>query len=184
MMAISCYTTAFIIAAPFVWYFVMWTQPKWWINFSEQQLKMDPSQAMYKIGMTCRVVLHMMVPAWWYITAATPVAFSEVPAWRLAAGLLAIIVGQILNAGVFRAIGIEGVFYGRRFGKKLPWVTTWPFGGPYSVRHPQYVGSCLTCVGLALFLYTPQHMEDGFMWVAMAPVVSWICAGIWEEYWP
>ena len=49
------------------------------------------------------------------------------------AGGLLIVVGQILNFGVFFRLGKQGVFYGNKFGYEIPWCN----GFPFSVcKHP------------------------------------------------
>lgn len=58
--------------------------------------------------------------------------------------------GQSLNVGIFQAIGHDGVYYGFKLGRKIPWVTGWPFN---TVSHPQYVGSVLTIWGLVVLAW-------------------------------
>jgi hypothetical protein len=41
--------------------------------------------------------------------------------------LAAAIVGQVLNAGVLKALGVNGTYYGTRLGKNVPWVSGFPF---------------------------------------------------------
>jgi methylene-fatty-acyl-phospholipid synthase len=55
-------------------------------------------------------------------------------------------------------LGEDGVYYGVRFGKQIPWVQKFPFG---YIRDPQYVGSSLSLLGC---LY----------WVQWPYVVIWI----------
>jgi methylene-fatty-acyl-phospholipid synthase len=70
------------------------------------------------------------------------------PQWL--AFLVLVAYGQSLNAGIFQAIGHEGVYYGTKLGHKIPWVHGWPFD---SVSHPQYVGSVLTIWGLTVLVW-------------------------------
>jgi len=49
-------------------------------------------------------------------------------------------------------LGLDGVYYGTRFGKQIPWVTEWPYS---AMSDPQYIGCILTLVGLSLFM--PWH---------------------------
>ncbi|EMS64516.1 hypothetical protein TRIUR3_13119 [Triticum urartu] len=53
--------------------------------------------------------------------------------------------GQYLNFKVYQLLGESGTYYGIRFGKKIPWVTEFPFG---YIKDPQYVGSILSLVAL------------------------------------
>ena len=48
------------------------------------------------------------------------------------------IIGQWLNLSVYKAIGHNGVYYGVRLGRPVPWHTGWPYSlGPFAVPHPQ-----------------------------------------------
>jgi hypothetical protein len=67
-------------------------------------------------------------------------------------GTLLMIVGQTLNAGVFLRLGATGVFYGKRLGCDLPWISGFPFS---IAPHPQYVGTVLTIWGLFLIARYP-----------------------------
>lgn len=46
--------------------------------------------------------------------------------------------GQAMNVKVYELLGVQGVYYGVRFGKHIPWVTAWPYN---MVRDPQYIGT-------------------------------------------
>lgn len=55
-----------------------------------------------------------------------------------------ILLGQLLNGAVYRALGFAGVYYCRELGYPArPWVQGFPFIMP----HPQYIGSILTVLG-------------------------------------
>jgi len=71
----------------------------------------------------------------------------------LVAGAVLLASGQVLNALVFRRLGREGVFYGVRFGRSVPWVEGFPFS---TLAHPQYVGAVLSVWGLFLVLRFPH----------------------------
>jgi methylene-fatty-acyl-phospholipid synthase len=49
-----------------------------------------------------------------------------------------------------QAIGHDGVYYGFKLGKTIPWVNGWPFD---TVSHPQYVGSVLTVWALVALVW-------------------------------
>jgi hypothetical protein len=69
---------------------------------------------------------------------------------------------------VYQLLGESGTYYGVRFGKKIPWVTEFPFG---YIKDPQYVGSMLSLVAL-------------LCWVPLQYVLLW-CLGyvfmMWVE---
>lgn len=76
--------------------------------------------------------------------------------------------GQSLNAGIFKAIGHVGVYYGFKLGHTVPWVNGWPFD---TVSHPQYVGSVLSVwAGVALLwgqVAPPLLVVLGLYWTAL-----------------
>ena len=68
--------------------------------------------------------------------------------------------GQSLNAGIFRAIGHAGVYYGFKLGEEIPWVDGFPFN---VVSHPQYVGSVMTVWAGAALLWTQAPIGLGLI---------------------
>ena len=90
--------------------------------------------------------------------AQTPV-FATNDSRALALGAVLIAVGQCLNVAVFYRLGATGVFYGDRFGRRVPWVRGFPFS---VLAHPQYVGAVATIWGLFLAIRFP-HPD----WVAL-----------------
>ena len=67
--------------------------------------------------------------------------------------ILLLILGQALNFGVYHSLGRDGVYYGERFGEKIPWVTGFPYN--LGFPHPQYLGCILSILGcLNLFQLT------------------------------
>lgn len=57
--------------------------------------------------------------------------------------LLVLVVGgfgEALNMGIYNTIGKDGVYYGVKLGKEIPWVHGFPFN---VCGHPQYVGCTL-----------------------------------------
>lgn len=92
--------------------------------------------------------------------------------------LVLVCYGQSLNVGIFKAIGHDGVYYGFKLGRKIPWVSGWPFD---TVSHPQYVGSVLTIWGLVALVWgqapgTPLLAVAGF-WTLV-----YVATAIQEQY--
>uniref|UniRef100_A0A7S1RWR3 phosphatidyl-N-methylethanolamine N-methyltransferase n=1 Tax=Alexandrium catenella TaxID=2925 RepID=A0A7S1RWR3_ALECA len=90
-------------------------------------------------------------PSRWLVVQAIR---SAAPArWILGLGLL--LPGQALNVGVYRSIGADGVYYGVKLGRPVPWASGFPFN--VGLRHPQYVGAMCSWAGLcALLAATPS----------------------------
>jgi phosphatidyl-N-methylethanolamine N-methyltransferase len=70
------------------------------------------------------------------------------------AGMLLIAIGQSLNIGVFYRLGKVGVFYGNKFGYRVPWQVGLPFS---LFKHPQYVGAVLSIWGFFLLMRFPHN---------------------------
>eukprot|EP00960_Hanusia_phi_P009881 288153-Hanusia_phi.AAC.1 len=78
-----------------------------------------------------------------------------------ALSLILLCAGQYLNIACYKALGLEGIYYGVRYGKKVPWSYAWPYGGKFSLRHPQYVASVMTVWGTMAFLCLDVHYLNG-----------------------
>jgi len=98
--------------------------------------------------------IQIGVFAWWCHTMGEGTLWPPLGTpGALAGGGLLMLAGQVLNVGVFRRLGTEGVFYGNRFGRPLPHVRAFPFS---IVAHPQYVGTVLTIWGFFLVMRFPH----------------------------
>merc|ERR1711916_334047 len=60
-----------------------------------------------------------------------------------------LLFGQLLNFAVWYQIKIDGVCYGIKYKRHVPWCTAFPYN---VFSHPQYLGAILTCWGLFLTL--------------------------------
>lgn len=82
--------------------------------------------------------------------------------------------GQALNAGIFRAIGHAGVYYGFKLGHKVPWVNGFPFN---VVGHPQYVGSVMTVWAAAVLVWNQAPSGTGLLvvyWTGLYIITGWM----------
>ena len=95
------------------------------------------------------------------------------PAWCWCVLALYLIAGQGLNAGIYAAIGNDGVYYGFKLGRPVPWCTGFPFN--IGLRHPQYVGVVLTLLGATtVMIAAPLALFVQLMlaWAGMYVVMS------------
>lgn len=100
------------------------------------------------------------VAAWGYLRGGfvpVPVLLQSLHPVQVVVGLGLILFGQVLNAGIFKAIGHVGVYYGFKLGHVVPWVDGFPFN---VVRHPQYVGSVATVWGAAVLVSGVLPLAD------------------------
>jgi len=94
----------------------------------------------------------------------------------LTAGALLIAIGQSLNVGVFYRLGKVGVFYGNKFGYRVPWQEGFPFS---FFKHPQYVGAVLSIWGFFLLMRFPH--EDWYLIPALESVYYGVGAYLERE---
>ena len=97
--------------------------------------------------------------------------------WALAAALAA--CGQALNVAIYAAIGKDGVYYGFKLGRPVPWATAFPFN--VGLRHPQYVGVVLTILGLATTQLSHATAAAGLPQVAAAWAAMYVVMAAMEE---
>jgi len=93
---------------------------------------------------------------WYYMHFGTDFPSLSVLQFMVGGSVLAF--GQILNILVWNKIGIEGVCYGVKFGRNIPWCTEFPFN---TFNHPQYLGAILTVWGMFVFCW--NEASDWYM---------------------
>ena len=89
------------------------------------------------------------------------------------------LLGQWLNVSVYRALGAEGVYYGARFGKAVPWVRGWPYTASTGlvdvpIRDPQYWGCILCLAGTSFFVRAPLARAALVFWAVNYLALMWI----------
>ena len=188
-----------ILSIPHIFYFVLWTQPQLWLAVckpltdARAQRAGGTSEAYGNEACICMSVTAHFIKAlqffgcvawfWTYSPSSlTLAALMAQPVWRLVLGVLLLLAGQSLNAGIYAAIGRNGVYYGNRFGAKLgPWVTGFPFNIPIAGRHPQYVGVLLSIWGAASLLSDQSANDAGVLYVAGAWSALYVLTSIIEQ---
>merc|ERR1712216_939345 len=137
----------FVVAIPHVWYVRLWRAPQHWKSRCAKK-GLDPSKEMARYAMCLKAAQFVAFILW--VSSVTSIKrlvqhikhmLTHVDNGIFLPALALLLVGQALNLGSFRAIKVEGIYYGVKFGKPIPWCSTWPYGGLVSVPHPQYVGS-------------------------------------------
>lgn len=114
--------------------------------------KKDPVEVFSQIAYALKLL--QFITLFFYIYSLGSFEFGNLTLTRALFSLALFGFGQYLNAAVYKAIGVDGVYYGTRLGKVVPWYEGFPFG---TVPHPQYFGSALSFWGLFLFLYNASH---------------------------
>lgn len=86
-----------------------------------------------------------------------------------------VLLGAHLNAAVYGKIGANGVYYGFKMGKHVPWVTGYPFN---IWRHPQYTGAAAIYGGYALLV---NYLSAGVWITILFQCWAYAVTGIMEE---
>ena len=124
-------------ASASAFYTWLWHRPS---QFKKLVAPSDPCSAMAKISTAIKLAQFISI----YRCVDLSV-FSSMPPWQWAWLIVLLGVGQHLNYRVFKLLGEDGVFYGVRFGKNIPWVTAWPYN---VMKDPQFVGGLLSLAGV------------------------------------
>jgi len=122
-------------------YGVVWLRPASFIKRCQRR-RMKPFETFVHMALILRALqLSTLFLNWaWSLLVLGAFHWST-----FLIGAVCCAVGQALNVYVFQTLGKEGVFYGNRFGKTIPWVSSWIFD---TISHPQYVGCVLSYVGV------------------------------------
>ncbi|KAI8466259.1 MAG: hypothetical protein J3K34DRAFT_67752 [Monoraphidium minutum] len=170
------WAVAVALAAPHFLYAFIWFKPHLW-----QRAFGGKSVDIFALCGALGKLLQFSVVALWLGCTMPSGLCLDLGAVGLGQWLAALALfgyGQSLNAGIFRAIGRAGVYYGFKLGRPVPWVTGWPFD---AVAHPQYVGSALSVWALAALLWGAAPCGSllvlGSYWTAL-----YVVTGAQEHY--
>lgn len=101
--------------------------------------------------------------------------------WMPYAGGSLVVIGQFVNASVYKRLGIKGVYYGYEIGTKTgelpPRVSSFPYN--LGIEHPLYVSNIITVVGAGL-LYGYGAIAWEVWTMAGVSVCSYLFS-IWSE---
>ena len=143
------------LSLPHIFYGLVWTNPKQFMKMVKQKIspQADPVNVVVTVAHSLKIWQFSSFSMWYFQHGPLP-SVAAVGWLRILSGLALFTVGQSLNIGVYNALGKDGVYYGTRLGKSVPWCTGFPFT---VCSNPQYVGSAMTFWGITLLLYTPAH---------------------------
>eukprot|EP00735_Rhodelphis_limneticus_P013084 TRINITY_DN6595_c0_g1::TRINITY_DN6595_c0_g1_i1::g.13483::m.13483 TRINITY_DN6595_c0_g1::TRINITY_DN6595_c0_g1_i1::g.13483 ORF type:complete len:163 (-),score=13.56,sp/Q9SAH5/PLMT_ARATH/32.08/7e-22,PEMT/PF04191.8/1.1e+04,PEMT/PF04191.8/1.2e+04,PEMT/PF04191.8/1.5e-09,ICMT/PF04140.9/0.00077 TRINITY_DN6595_c0_g1_i1:154-642(-) len=109
----------------------------------------DPSGRLAQIAVVLRAVQFILCFLCWDLEE-----LKTIPTSHLMLAAILLLFGQHLNYLVYKYLGTDGVYYGTRFGKTLPWVHAYPYS---HFKDPQYLGCIATAIGLG-FLHFPTSV--------------------------
>jgi len=129
------------------------------------------------------VIQFTCLTFWFWTIRPDGLCFSleAIEMWRWLAFLALVSFGQALNVGIYKAIGKTGVYYGFKLGRKVPWVTGFPFN---VMSHPQYVGSTLTIWGAMLLVHAvmPAHLQITLLYLTAYWSALYLVSGVKEHF--
>ena len=170
---------AFIVAAALlslerITYVWVWRRPREFRDLAERfAFWATPIDALNALFWVFKAIQATVFVAWCAASGSGVDGFHGGVA-TLTAGALLLLVGQVLNFGVFYRLGRTGVFYGNRLGHEIPWCQAFPFS---VLKHPQYVGTVLSIWGFFLVMRFPY--DDWFFLPALETV--YYAAGAYLE---
>lgn len=156
MFWIAILVAASFLAIERISYVLVWRHPEAFKSLCRRRRILgahDPVEVMHRLFIAFKGIQIGVFVAWWSLFDGRfpPLPNAPMPGLLIGAGLL--LAGQALNFGVFWRLGKVGVFYGNRLGHQVPWVTGFPFS---VVRHPQYVGTLISILGIFLIMRYPE----------------------------
>lgn len=183
-----------VLSLPYIMFYFIWKRPRSWMGLCRGAAcagfgATDGERAVGVfafMGMALKVVQFAAVLVWWCGVAGTGiraglgdlasvVLATTAPRAVAAAALMG--AGQALNGAVYAHLGSDGVYYGFKLGRTVPWCHAFPFNT--GLRHPQYVGSVLSIWSMVIMLMTPANA--GVATVGLAWSFQYLVTSSFEE---
>jgi len=133
----------------------------------------DPVSAVARLFTLFKLLQIGVFATWFVVFSHSWLPLPTAPLPTLVAGVGLLLVGQALNAAVFRRLGRTAVFFGGELGHPVPRVTAFPFS---LLPHPQYLGAVLSIWGLFLAMRFPH---SDWWWL---PAIETLLYGVGARY--
>uniref|UniRef100_A0A7S3LI74 phosphatidyl-N-methylethanolamine N-methyltransferase n=1 Tax=Aplanochytrium stocchinoi TaxID=215587 RepID=A0A7S3LI74_9STRA len=156
-------------------YGVVWKQPHVFSKIAKKAgYPGKEPEFIFNLVRLFKLVQIYVFATWYYTHYGTSV--PSLTTTQFMVGLPILAFGQLLNFMVWYRIGIDGVCYGCKFGRSIPWCTQFPYS---HFNHPQYLGAILTVWGMFIFCW----QDCPYDWYAI-PVIEtslYICSMYYWE---
>ena len=156
-MNLGCFfCVAFVLSLERICYVWIWRKPgafRYWSARPAWASIGTPVDVLAVLFSVFKALQLIVFAGWCYVHGSGSLWPHNATVMSVAAGVLLIAIGQLLNIGVFYRLGKVGVFYGNKFGYRIPWQVGFPFS---FFKHPQYVGAVLSIWGFFLVMRFPN----------------------------
>lgn len=143
----------------FVLYPTIWYFPKFWMSlFKDNSVKaFSYCVAMHKVLLGITLYLLWIPDAFWGNFMSVDSVLAYLMDGKNALALAALIWALRLQQLVYIKIGADGVYYGFKLKRSVPWCYDYPFD---TIRHPQYLSASLIfiCSMILLQIDTPSAL--------------------------
>jgi methylene-fatty-acyl-phospholipid synthase len=138
-------------------YGVVWKNPKVVTPISSAfGMKGKEPEFLFNLVRLFKLVQLYVFATWYYAHYGT--SLPSLSWLQMVLGSSVALFGQLLNFLVWYRIGLEGVCYGCKFGRNVPWCTQFPYS---HFAHPQYLGAILTVWGM--FILSWNECNDWYV---------------------
>jgi len=177
------WTMTVILTTPYVMYSWIWYNPSKWLSFTKS-LGFDPVDLFSHACISLKFVQLAAVLFWWASTqeaglSSLPAVVMSQSSYALTAFAVATVAAQGLNIPVYSQLGNNGVYYGFKLGKTVPWCYGFPFNT--GLRHPQYLGGTMFVWGMAHLLITSSSVADGLFLLPIGVTIMYMCISMVEQ---
>ncbi|KNC86952.1 hypothetical protein SARC_00903 [Sphaeroforma arctica JP610] len=160
-----------VLSLPHVVYRDIWQNPQPFIKKCEK-IKKEPVKVMATIGYTLKTAQYLACLLWSYRTLSDEngnfvMSFQDLPRGVTALAFSLILFGQVLNFSTYKTLKQDGVYYGAKLGKNIPWVHGFPFN---TFNHPQYLGCVCSIWGATLLVLCTVHF---YRWMHVLSIGTW-----------
>lgn len=127
-------------------------------------------------------VAQLSAVAWWWCEVGDrrlSDVWTKLPNDRLIVAAILLLLGQALNLAIYQQIGKDGVYYGFKLGRAVPWCTGFPFN--VGLRHPQYVGVVLNIWSMGIVMIDPISAEAGLLYLLLGWCAMYYLVSLMEE---
>lgn len=167
-----------VLSLPHVFYAIVWLRSEFFISVCKR-VKCVPINMFSGVAFGLKAIQFLCFFVW-LISNGSFVSAESFSFFRILPAALLMGAGQLLNSAVYKTLGHDGVYYGVKFGKTIPWVEGFPFN--MGIKSPQYTGCILSICGMVIFVSTPDQVAAGIVPIGIIWSGFYIFSAVVEDY--